>query len=236
MYKVIVICLLTSLCVFSCGSDTTQETVSENIIQVEENKQTEKTVDVQEVEQEKITESNTVVQLIETIELPQEADEVLNSLEVEEQNLILLVIGKIDKDVPERCGVREIFVYENDTQTQKIQIKDGDAQIWGIEEGYTDCLSKEETVILEDVNFDGYRDVLVWGWTPNNSIPYLCWCWNPSIEQYEYAFTLQLTDVDYETQQLVSWYKVENGLYYTDYYKVTDDNQLELVDRKIAKE
>ena len=41
MYKVIVICLLTSLCVFSCGSDTTQETVSENIIQVEENKQTE---------------------------------------------------------------------------------------------------------------------------------------------------------------------------------------------------
>ena len=87
--------------------------------------------------------------------------------------------------------------------------------------------------MLKDVNFDGYPDLEVWGWTPNNTIPYYYWCWNPDSEQYEYAFCLQLTEIDVEKKQLISWYKVQNGVYHTEYYQVTADNKLELVDQYI---
>ena len=104
----------------------------------------------------------------------------------------------------------------------------------GIETGYTECASAEESVSLRDVNFDGYLDIEVCGWLPNNSIPYYYWCWNPDSQRFEYAFCLQLTGVDVENRRLIAWYKVENGLYYTDYYAVTEENELELEDREVS--
>ena len=144
------------------------------------------------------------------------------------------VIGK-KSDWNGNYGVREILIYKDDVLQQSVSIqeaieKDG---VDGIDENYTECPKVEETVILKDVNFDGYPDLEVWGWTPNNTIPYYYWCWNPDPGQYEYAFCLQLTEIDVEKKQLISWYKVENGVYHTEYYQVTADNKLELVEQYI---
>lgn len=44
---------------------------------------------------------------------------------------------------------------------------------------------------------------------------------------------MHLSEIDTENKRLIAWYKVENGLYYTDYYRVNDKNELELIDREI---
>jgi undecaprenyl pyrophosphate synthase len=36
-----------------------------------------------------------------------------------------------------------------------------------------------------------------------------------------------------ENKRLVAWYKVENGLYYTDYYHVNEKSELELLEREV---
>ena len=149
--------------------------------------------------------------------------------------LTLNVWGKQGDGDSGLYGVREINVWGPDGLLQTIQMQEAiEADgVDGIETGYTECTSAEESVSLRDVNFDGYLDIEVCGWLPNNSIPYYYWCWNPDSRRFEYAFCLPLTEVDLENRQLIAWYKVENGLYYKDYYTVTEGNQLELKDREI---
>ena len=161
------------------------------------------------------------------------ADRVLKFLEFTSENgdsFTLKVVGKRRSDI-ELYGVRELIVYQNAKEIQRVQVQEAIAAdgVYGIEEGYSQCHSIEEAASLKDVNFDGYPDIEVWGWTPNNSIPYYYWCWNPETQQYEYAFCLQLTEIDVEKKLLIEWYKVENGVYQTNYYRVTEENGLELV-------
>jgi len=169
---------------------------------------------------------------------PQEnSDEVLKVMEMpldDGRVLILSVIGKKRDDDIVMYGVREIRVFEgNLIQSILIQEAIDMDGVNGIDKGYSECLSIEESAALKDVNFDGYMDLEVCGWIPNNSVPYYYWCWNNDTQQYEYSFCLQLSKVDVENKRLIAWYKVENGLYYTDYYRVNDKNQLELIDREI---
>lgn len=166
------------------------------------------------------------------------SDEVLKILEMPLENgrvLKLFVIGKKSDGDIGLYGVREICIYEEEKLLQSILIQeainiDG---VDGIDEGYSGCMSAEESAALKDVNFDGYLDLEVCAWTPNNSIPYYYWCWNNDKQQFEYSFCLQLSEIDQENKQLIAWYKIENGLYYTDYYHVNDKNQLELINREI---
>lgn len=169
--------------------------------------------------------------------VPGNADEVLKTLEFSLQDgerVTLSVIGKKDNNTS-LYGVREIVVYIEDNLVQSILMEEviNANGVDGIDTGYSECASIEGTAGLQDVNFDGYLDLAVCAWIPNNSIPYYCWCWNPDTQQFEYAFCLQLTEVDEVNEQLVSWYKEENGVYHTDYYHVNADNELELVDRQI---
>ena len=165
------------------------------------------------------------------------SDEVLKTLEMplEDGNVLtLFVIGKKAEGDIGLYGVRDVCVYEGKKLLKSILNQeainvDG---IDGIDEGYTSCFSKEDSASLKDVNFDGYMDLEVCGWTPNNSIPYYYWCWNNDTQQFEYCFCLQLTEIDEENKLLIASYKVENGLYYTDYYRVNDKNKLELVKRE----
>lgn len=166
----------------------------------------------------------------------QNSDEVLKTMELTLEDgevLTLSVLGK--KSDVDLYGVSEIRVYKNGNLIQSILMQEAiDADgVYGIDEGYTACFTAEESAGLKDVNFDGYMDLEVCGWIPNNSLPYYYWCWNNDTQQFEYFFCLQLTDIDEERQLLIAWYKVENGLYYTDYYRVNDKNELELVDREI---
>lgn len=165
------------------------------------------------------------------------SDEVLKTLEMPLEDgkvLTLSVLGKSREDV-EMYGVREICVYDGEHLLQSILIQeaiqiDG---VDGIDEGYSQCSTADGSAALKDVNFDGYLDLEVCGWVPNNSIPYYYWIWNHDIQQFEYGFCLQLSEIDTVNQQLIAWYKVENGLYHTDYYRVNGKNQLELVNREI---
>lgn len=166
------------------------------------------------------------------------SDEVLKIMEMpfeEGKVLTISVIGKKRDDEIENYGVREICVYEEKNLLQSILIQeainiDG---VNGIDEGYSEYLSVEESAALKDINFDGYLDLEVCAWLPNNSIPYYYWCWNNDTQRFEYSFCLQLSEIDEERKQLITWYKEANGLYYTDYYHVNDKNELELVDREI---
>ena len=142
-------------------------------------------------------------------------------------------IGKQREDM-DYWGIREIRVYAGDKLIQAILMQEAieaDGVDGSIDKGYTECPYPNLTVALRDVNFDGNLDLEVWGWSPNNSIPYYYWCWNPDTLQFEYAFTLQLTDVDEERKHLISHTKAGGGVYYTERYRVTKENKLELAER-----
>lgn len=142
-------------------------------------------------------------------------------------------IGKQREDM-DYWGIREIRVYAGDKLIQAILMQEAieaDGVDGSIDKGYTECPYPNLTVTLRDVNFDGNLDLEVWGWSPNNSIPYYYWCWNPDNLQFEYAFTLQLTEVDEERKHLISYTKAGGGVYYTERYRVTKENKLELAER-----
>ena len=148
--------------------------------------------------------------------------------------LTLSVWGRQDRNTM-MYGVREIRVYQGKDLLQTLPMAeainaDG---VDGIAPGYTESFSVEDTVRLKDVDFDGNADLEVCAWSPNNAVPYYYWLWDGETERFVYAFLLQLRDVDTENRQLVAWYKVENGLYHTDYYRVNAEKELELLKREV---
>ena len=174
-------------------------------------------------------------------EIPTEAvnseDTELNTLEVVLENgevLTLSVLGK-QAEVSDCWGIREIRVYRKEALIQTISMAEAIAKdgVDGIDTGYTESFSIENAAKLRDVDFDGNPDLEVCGWCPNNAIPYYYWLWDPETEQFQYGFSLQLQGVDAENRQLIAWYKVENGLYYTDYLRVNDQGEPELIKREI---
>lgn len=174
-------------------------------------------------------------------EIPTEAvnseDTELNTLEVVLENgevLTLSVLGK-QAEVSDCWGVREIWVYRKEALIQTISMAEAIAKdgVDGIDAGYTESFSIENAAKLRDVDFDGNPDLEVCGWCPNNAIPYYYWLWDPETEQFQYGFSLQLQEVDAENRQLIAWYKVENGLYHTDYLRVNDQGEPELIKREI---
>ncbi|MDE7247613.1 MAG: hypothetical protein K2N43_06970, partial [Lachnospiraceae bacterium] len=78
-------------------------------------------------------------------------------------------------------------------------------------------------------NFDGNMDFGLFGWPPNNTIPYHYWQWDG--EQYQYACTLQGAEVHPETGEVSSTYKGGWGgaQYQWDYYRPDGDGTLYLV-------
>lgn len=167
---------------------------------------------------------------------PQEdGDIVLKTMEAPLADGRVLTLAVMGKQEESFCGVREIVVSEGEEARQSILIEEAILAdgVDGIDVGYSECWSAEDSAALKDVNFDGFWDIEVPGWCPNNSIPCYYWCWNPATQRFEYAFTLQGAEPDPEKQQLAAWYKVENGLYYTDYYQVNENNELELVSRDV---
>ena len=102
-----------------------------------------------------------------------------------------------------------------------------------VDQGYTECWSKEDLLQVKDVNFDGNQDMEIFAWITNTSIPYYYMLWNGNSGQFEYGFCIQLTEVDYDKQQLVASYGGGAGTYYTDYYRYNENGELYLADRQI---
>jgi len=174
---------------------------------------------------------------VETLQTESGGDTELKLLEAalpDGQTLKLSVLGKQEENTGS-YGIREIRVYQDGEWIQTLDMmtaieKDG---VSGIDLGYTESFTLEAAANLKDVNFDGNPDLEICAWCPNNAIPYYYWLWDSESGQFQYAFMLQTRDVDVENQQLIAWYKVENGLYHTEYYRVSDQKELELLKREV---
>lgn len=163
-------------------------------------------------------------------------DQVLKTMEItiNGTDYTMEAIGKTQEN---GCGIREILVYKEEKLWQTISIKEAIDKdgVDGIDTGYSQCFEEEKTFVLKDVNFDGYEDLEVFGWVPNNNIPYYYWCFDTDTEQFNYAFCLQLTEMDEENKLLISECREQAGVYSKSYYRVDEKNQLELVQTKIKE-
>ena len=163
---------------------------------------------------------------------PTTEDHVLLSLEASLADGRTLTLDAVGKKLNEyHYGVREVLVYEGDTLLQSVSVREAIEAEWGegMADDYTECWSPEASMETLDLNFDGNTDFGLFGWAPNNTIPYYYWQWDG--ERYQYACTLQGAEVHPETGEVFSTYKGGWGgaIYQSDYYRPDEDGTLYLV-------
>jgi len=129
------------------------------------------------------------------------------------RTLTLEAVGKTLDEYT--CGVREVRVYDGNVLIQTVPALEAIEVFWGDGDllpgeevsSYTSCWSPEETMEALDLNFDGDTGFGLFGWAPNNTIPYYYWIWDADAGRYEYACTLQGAEVHPEAKQLTAEYK-----------------------------
>ncbi len=168
-------------------------------------------------------------------------DHILLTLEAplaDGRTLTLEAVGRVLDEYT--CGVREVRVYDGDALLQAVPACDAVEAEWGSAADaageYTSCWSPEKTMEALDLNFDGNTDFGLFGWMPNNTIPYYYWTWDAEAGAYKYACTLQGAEVRPETGEVVSEYKSgEAGSQYIhDYYRPDETGALYLVRHEVS--
>lgn len=154
------------------------------------------------------------------------------------RRLTITAMGLERQDGIDGCGIKTLNIFEGSDLIQTINISEAierDGVSGAIGYGYTEAWDKESSFYTQDINFDGYEDLVVMGWIPNNTIPYYCYLWNADLEQYEYAFMLQGISIDTDNMEIISEYRYsgENYEYRYDHYRFNDDGELVLVDRVV---
>ena len=154
------------------------------------------------------------------------------------RRLTITAMGLERQDGIDECGIKTLNIFEGSDLIQTINISEAierDGVSGAIGYGYTEAWDKESSFYTQDINFDGYEDLVVMGWIPNNTIPYYCYLWNADLEQYEYAFMLQGISIDTDNMEIISEYRYsgENYEYRYDHYRFNDDGELVLVDRVV---
>ena len=154
------------------------------------------------------------------------------------RQLTITAMGLERQDGIDGCGIRILNIFEGSDLIQTINMSEAierDGISGAIGYGYTEAWDKESSFYTQDINFDGYEDLVVMGWIPNNTIPYYCYLWNADLEQYEYAFMLQGISIDPDNKEIISEYRYsgENYEYRYDHYRFNDDGELVLVDRVV---
>ena len=169
-------------------------------------------------------------------DIPETGDYILKSLDfyVGDIPVTVAAFGKEIGDY-EIYGIKELDVYINDSLSQTLIMqeaieKDG---IPMVEEGYTRCpesIAEEHLIKTVDINFDGYLDLQVYAWDTKDDDLYYYYCWNPEENEFEYAFRLNTAKIDDENQLLITHDLISRyEMYHYNYYKVNEDNTLELV-------
>lgn len=119
-------------------------------------------------------------------------------------------------------GIRAIEVYDGETLLQTIEMTEAaDDPDGGLEE-YTECPEPQLLLRAVDANFDGYDDIEVFGWMPNNTVPYFYWLWDAGAKQYAYRFRLQGPTIDPETETLSAEYRESAAASWKDVYQWRD--------------
>lgn len=171
-------------------------------------------------------------------DVPETEDHILLTLEAplaDGRTLTLEAFGKrSDEDY---WGVREVRVYDGEDLLQTVSAREAIELEWEFGDGvlaedfydYTTCWSPEKTTEVLDLNFDGNTDFGLFGWVPNNTIPYYYWQWDG--ERYQFTCTLPGAEVHPETGEVSSEYKVGWGgvQYQRDFYRPDEEGNLYLV-------
>lgn len=166
-------------------------------------------------------------------------DHVLLTLEAplaDGRTLTLEAVGRVLDEYT--CGVREVRVCDGEDLLQTVQAAEGIASVWG--EGdllpgetvneYTSCWKPGDCMEALDLNFDGNTDFGLFGWVPNNTIPYYYWIWDGELEQYRYAFTLQGVGARPDEGEISSEYKSgqAGSQWIAEYYRPDGNGELYL--------
>lgn len=158
---------------------------------------------------------------------------------VGDRRVTITAMGLERQDGIDGCGIRTLNIFEGSDLIQTINMSeaiDRDGVSGAIGYGYTEAWDMESSFYTQDINFDGYEDLVVMGWIPNNTIPYYCYLWNADLEQYEYAFMLQGISIDTDNKEIISEYRYsgDNYEYRYDHYRFNDNGELVLVDRVVS--
>ena len=188
-----------------------------------------------------VSESTTVTALPSENQDTSVSDMVLVSHEanVGDRRLTITAMGLERQDGVDGCGIRTLNIYEDSDLVQTIKLSEAierDGVSGAIGYGYTEAWDKDSSFYTQDINFDGYEDLVVMGWIPNNTIPYYCYLWNADLGQYEYAFMLQGISIDTDNKEIISEYRYsgENFEYRYDHYRFNDNGELVLVNRVVS--
>ena len=94
-------------------------------------------------------------------------------------------------------------------------------------EMYSDA--PDGSVVVADLNFDGYQDFCVQAGTGTVNIPYYCYLWNPQGERFEPGYMIPNVEVDSEAQLIKSATDDGNGQHSVKYYRFDEANILHMV-------
>lgn len=94
-------------------------------------------------------------------------------------------------------------------------------------EMYSDA--PDGSVVVADLNFDGYQDFCVQAGTGTVNIPYYCYLWNPGERRFEPGCMIPNVEVDEKAQLIRSATDEGNGLTSVKYYRFDESNLLHMV-------
>lgn len=88
-------------------------------------------------------------------------------------------------------------------------------------------VQENEQVVIEDLNFDGYADIRLLQYLPEDAnIPFYYWLYNPSTKIYERNAALEIVhspSIDDENQLILSQWVDGDNIQGTDYYQFSGD-------------
>lgn len=98
-----------------------------------------------------------------------------------------------------------------------------------------EAFSPEGGIVLMDMNFDGAQDFCIQAWAGSRNTPYYCFVWDGEQKQFSYVGRLANVELDSENKRIVSSTVEGSGQYYTEYYYLTESNQL-VLDRYVMED
>ena len=202
--KLLLWALILALLTLGCGkTETSPETEEENPVQEETAEDSEK--------------------------VPEEREYVLSSMNATVEGGRILRLDAIGTTTEgDRCGIREVRIYEDGTLLQTIL--PGESGI--LEDAATSAPSVDEAMSVTDVNFDGSEDLDLYGQITGDTPPHLYWVWNSAIDQYLYAFSLRGAELHPDSREITADYTID-GVHYMERWIFGEDGDLALTDRYV---
>lgn len=105
--------------------------------------------------------------------------------------------------------------------------------------GFEAIVQENEQVILGDLNFDGYADIRLLQYLPEDAnVPFFYWLYNPKTKQYQRNTTLEIVrspSIDKENSLILSQWVDGDSIQGTDYYQYSGNSNITLVKQEVKE-